>query len=249
MKNLNIVIPLAGLGSRFSKAGYKDPKPFIDINGVRMIEMVINNIKPSRPHKFIFIAKSKHLSNYNGYDILNNAANGCTIIPINENTQGAACTVLLAKEFIDNEEPLMIANSDQLVNININTYLNQVDKMYEYSDAVIMTMRRKEPKWSFCGRNAYGYIDKVVEKQPISNEATVGIYNFKRGSDFVKSAEIMIAKNKRYNNEFYVAPVFNELIEQGGRVEAIEIYNYQFNSLGTPEDLEDYINNKLVFRL
>jgi len=247
MSILSIVIPLAGKGSRFTEAGYKDPKPFIDVAGKRMIERVIENLTPQRPHRFIFIAQAEHLELYNGRQILTDATKGnCVIIPIESITQGAACTVLLAKDIINNANPLMIANSDQYLDIDINKYLELVDQQYKAGhDASIMTMNRTESKWSFVLRNRLGKVSRVIEKQPVSDEATIGVYNWKAGSEFVRAAETMILKNLRHNNEFYVAPAFNELISDGGLVGTVLIPKDKFLALGTPSDLEESLKSPI----
>ncbi|MFM0367705.1 glycosyltransferase family 2 protein [Paraburkholderia aspalathi] len=238
---LNIVVPMAGAGSRFAKAGYTDPKPLIQVSGVPMIEVVVNNLRPSAPHRFIFICQRAHIAQYGLTEKLATWAPGSEIIALNGLTEGAACTVLAAKAFIDNDDALMIANSDQYVDVNIDTYLAEMDD--QALDGLIMTMWADDPKWSFVGMSGDGLVTRVVEKEVISNEATVGIYNFRKGSDFVRAAEAMIEENLRVNNEFYVAPVYNKLIEQGSRIgihnvgrEADGMYG-----LGTPADLDLFL--------
>ncbi|MFM0184921.1 glycosyltransferase family 2 protein [Paraburkholderia nemoris] len=238
---LNIVVPMAGAGSRFAKAGYTDPKPLIQVSGVPMIEVVVNNLRPSAPHRFIFICQRAHIAQYGLTEKLATWAPGSEIIALNGLTEGAACTVLAAKAFIDNDDALMIANSDQYVDVNIDTYLAEMDD--QALDGLIMTMWADDPKWSFVGMSGDGLVTRVVEKEVISNEATVGIYNFRKGSDFVRAAEAMIEENLRVNNEFYVAPAYNKLIEQGSRIgihnvgrEADGMYG-----LGTPADLDLFL--------
>ena len=176
------------------------------------------------------------------------AAPGCVIVPVERVTEGAACTVLLAREHINSDDPLMLANSDQWVDIDIDDYLASMDR--QRADALIMTMKADDPKWSFVGLNGQRLVTRVVEKEVISNEATVGIYNFRRGSDFVRAAEQMIARNLRVNNEFYVAPVYNELIAEGAR---IAIYNVGregagMYGLGIPRDLEQFLADPISLR-
>lgn len=240
---LNIVIPMAGYGSRFVKAGYKLPKPLIEIHYHPMIEYVIKNISPNEECKFIFICLKEHIEKYNLYERLKLIVPNCEIVEVNQVTEGAACTVLLAEQYIDNDTPMMIANSDQYINANINAYL----KVIQEYDGLIMTMTADNPKWSFVKCDESGFVTMVREKEVISNEATVGIYNFKKGSDFVKYAKSMIEKNIRVNNEFYVAPVYNEMIGDGKKLvtynigaEADGMYG-----LGIPEDLEIFINDPL----
>lgn len=243
---LNIVIPMAGAGSRFSSAGYTIPKPFIPLNGVPMIQVVIRNLRPSRPHRFIFICQNAHIAAYDLRNKLSECAPGCEVIGLDGITEGAACTVLSAKEWIDNRHPLMIANSDQYVDVSIDDYLGKMDA--EDLDGIIMTMRADDPKWSFVGLNADQHVSRVEEKKVISNEATVGIYNFRHGSDFVTAAQKMIAYDLRVNNEFYVAPVYNQLIEQGQRIGIFNIGTEfdDMHGLGTPADLQHFLNSPVL---
>lgn len=239
---LNIVVPMAGAGSRFSKAGYKDPKPLISVNGVPMIQLVINNLTPSIPHKFIFICQRSHVVEYDLKNKLTLWAKDSEIVELDGLTQGAACTVLAAEEFINNKSALMIVNSDQYIDCNINNYL---DLMHQQDlDGLIMTMNSNDPKWSFVGLSSEGLVTEVAEKKVISNEATVGIYNFKHGSDFVNAANLMIEFDQRVNGEFYVAPTYNLLIQQGAKVGISNIGSEcdGMYGLGTPADLDIFLN-------
>ncbi len=240
---INIVLPIAGRGSRFALEGYKLPKPLIPVHNVPMIEAVVNNVRPDREHHFTFIALSEHLDNYKMEQTLNRVAPGCTIIPVTRVTEGAACTVLLAKSIINNDDELMLANSDQWVDIDIDDYLKSY-KPAEYT-GLIMTMWADHPKWSYVGFGDDGFVNRVVEKEVISNDATVGIYNFKRGRDFVWAAEKMIAADDRVNNEFYVAPAYNYLIERGAKVGVFNVgreYDGMYG-MGVPSDLKLFMEN------
>ena len=234
---LNIVIPMAGRGSRFSQAGYKMPKPLIDIYGHPMIEYVTRNVRPQCEHRFIYVCQQEHLEKYGLAKELQRIAPGCLIVTIDHITDGAACTVLLTERYINNDNPLMIANSDQYVDTDINAYL-RVMKGY---DGLIMTMPADDPKWSFIKYDKEGFVTLVREKEVISDQATVGIYNYRHGKDFVRYAHQMIDKNIRVNNEFYVAPVYNELIEAGRKIVFCDVGDKMFG-LGTPEDLKYFID-------
>jgi dTDP-glucose pyrophosphorylase len=213
-----------------------------------MIAAVVRNVRPRCAHRFVFVALAEHLEHAGMRDALALAAPGCVIVPVERVTEGAACTVLLAREHINSDDPLMLANSDQWVDIDIDDYLASMER--QRADALIMTMKADDPKWSFVGLNGHRLVTRVVEKHVISNEATVGIYNFRRGSDFVRAAEQMIAKNLRVNDEFYVAPVYNELIAEGAR---IAIYNVGregagMYGLGIPSDLEQFLADPISLR-
>jgi NDP-sugar pyrophosphorylase family protein len=247
---LNIVVPMAGRGSRFSSAGYQDPKPLIRFGGKTMIEWVIDNIRPSMSHRFIFICLEDHLKNDPRVEqLLRQTCPGCDIIPVSEVTQGAACTVLLAKHLIDDNNPLMIANSDQYVEINIDQYLAELPN--NKADGLIMTFWSDDPKWSFCKLRSDGTVSEVIEKKVVSNDATVGIYNFSRGCDFVRCAENMIHKNLRVNGEFYVAPVYNQLIEENAKVVVCPVGKEYagMHGLGTPTDLNRFLESACYKRI
>lgn len=234
--NMNILIPMAGEGSRFKKAGYTFPKPLIDVNGKPMIQRVIENLDFDA--NYIFLVRKDHLEKYNISELLEFTTNGkCEVVVVDELTEGAACTALLAKKFINNEEELLIANSDQIIEYskyNFNTL-----RRYSQFDSMVFTFNAVHPKWSFVKVNSRGIATEVAEKKPISNIATCGIYYYRRGSDFVKYAERMIQKNLRVNNEFYICPVYNELIQDEKTL--VPYFVDKMHGLGTPEDLKAYL--------
>ncbi len=235
---LNVVIPMAGRGSRFAKVGYEDPKPLIKIDGVEMTRLVIANLRPKCEHRFIFLCLKEHIDKYNLDEKLKSWTDNCVIVPVDTVTEGAACTVLLAKQYIDNDDNLMIANSDQWIDYDINKYLDVMQT--SSADGLIMTMKATDPKWSFVEFDPTGNVIAVREKQPVSDEATVGIYNFKKGKDFVRGAEQMIAENHRENGEFYVAPVYDYLIADNKKIAICNIGNAMYG-IGTPEDLNLFL--------
>jgi HAD superfamily hydrolase (TIGR01509 family) len=235
--NLNVLIPMAGAGSRFENAGYTFPKPLIDVNGEPMIKVIVENLNIDA--NFIYIVQRNHREKYNLDTLLNLITPNCQIVEVDGVTQGAAVTTLLAKSLINNERPLLISNSDQYVEWNSNEFLY---KVYETKlDAAILTFKSTHPKWSFVKCDEFGYVTEVAEKKPISDKATVGIYYWSKGSDYVRYAEQMISKNIRTNNEFYVCPVFNEAIEDKKRIKTYDVE--KMFGLGTPEDLKFYLEN------
>ena len=235
---------MAGLGSRFSKSVYQVPKPLISINGKPMIQLVIENLRPREDHRFIFVCQEEHLALYNLKDILHSVTEFPEIISVNKVTEGPACTALLSKIFINNDEELMIANCDQYIEISIDEYLFKI-RENKY-DGCIMTMSSNDPKWSYVKFNQLGLVTEVAEKVVISNEATVGIYNFSKGKDFVNCAEKMIFDNERVNNEFYVAPVYNYMIRNSKDIGFLNIGSERngMYGLGVPEDLDFFIKSK-----
>lgn len=236
---MNVLIPMAGAGSRFEKAGYTFPKPLIEVNGKPMIQTVVENLNIDARH--IFIVQKSHCEKYNLKNMLNVIAPGCKVVEVDGITEGAACTTLLAKEFINNDEPLLMANSDQFVDWDSNEFMYSM--VGDTIDAGILTFKSTHPKWSFCKLDEKGFVSEVAEKNPISDVATVGIYYWNKGSDYVKYAEDMIAKDIRHNNEFYVCPVFNQAIEDNKRVKIFDIPAENMWGLGTPEDLKRFVDD------
>lgn len=238
---LNIVVPMAGRGSRFANEGYELPKPLIDVNGKHMIEVVIHNLKPSQEHRFIFVCQNEHIQKYNLKDIFNKACDNFELVGIDGITEGAAITVLKARKYFDSEEPLMIANSDQWVDMDINNYLHDMEQ--RSLDGTMLTMKADDPKWSYAKVTEDGTVTEVVEKVVISDEATVGIYNFCSGKEFCQLADEMICKDIRSNGEFYVAPVYTLLAKKGGKIGVFNIGKEAegMYGLGIPSDLELFL--------
>lgn len=236
---LNIVVPMAGRGSRFADAGYDLPKPLIPIHGFPMIRVVIANLTPSIPHQFHFLILREHDKEYGLAHKLRGWAPGCSITYVDAVTEGAACTVLLNRDAINNDDALMIANCDQYIDADIDTYLGDMGT----ADGLIMTMWADDDKWSFVRRDDDGRVTEVVEKEVVSNEATVGIYNFARGRDFVAAADAMIAANIRVNGEFYVAPAYTTMIKQGATIACHSIgrVGAGMHGIGVPNDLDAFL--------
>lgn len=236
--NLNIIIPMAGLGSRFQLAGYTFPKPLIDVHGSPMIQRVIESLKIEAT--YIFIVRKEHYDQYNLNYMLEMICPQCLILTLNYTTEGAACTILQAEHLINNETPLLIANSDQYIEWDSSHFMYTM--LNENLDGGVPTFKNMHPKWSYAKINENNFIERIEEKKVISDHATVGIYYWKRGSDYVKYSKQMIQKDKRVNNEFYVAPVYNEAIENGKKFKIYDVE--EMWGMGTPEDLNYFIRNK-----
>ena len=230
---------MSGKGARFAEMGYLLPKPLIDVNGKPMIQRVVENLGIGARH--IFLVLKDHYDQFDLKTILPSICgeNLCEIIVVEKVTEGAACTCLLAEELINNDDQLIIANSDQLImGWNSEDFLTAMKN--EKADGGILTFTATEPKWSFAKvREGTNIITEVAEKNPISDKATVGVYWYAKGKDFVQGAHQMIQKNIRTRNEFYVCPVFNEVIANGAK-----ILDYPVDGmigLGTPLDFENYM--------
>lgn len=238
---INIVIPMAGLGSRFAQAGYKKPKPFIDVAGKPMIVRVIENLFYPNAH-YILIAKKEHLEQEADFVNEISSTYNVSFISVDKTTEGTACTVLYARQWINNSTPLLIANSDQIIEQPIQFFIEEsINKRLDGS-IVTFTDVERNPKWSFAKLNKNGLVEEVQEKKPISEFATVGIYFFAQGKYFVDGAIDMIVRNDRVNNEFYTCPVYNYLIQEGKKIGIKNIDFKQMHGLGTPEDLDLYLS-------
>ena len=235
----SIVIPAAGLGSRFSNEGWTNIKPFIDINGLPMIEHVINNLSFEKSDMTVIFRDEYTIKYSDQIDHLRNK--NINFYSLKGLTEGTACTVLSVRKSIDNENPLLIANSDQLVDFKIKDFINDSKSRNLDGSILVFKDAEKNPKWSFAKINSDNLVIEVAEKRAISDLATVGIYYFSKGSDFVKAALDMIVANDRVNGEFYTCPVYNYMIKMGAKIGVYEINQDDMHGLGTPEDLRNYI--------
>lgn len=242
-RRINIVVPMAGRGSRFAVAGYRDPKPLIDVFGKTMIEAVIENLTPKQPFQFIFICQRQHYIDYDLEAVFNRSLGASwKCIQIEGITEGAACTVLKAAELVDSKNALIVANSDQLVDCDISSFVERAQS--SNVDGLIMTFPAEDEKWSYVSIDASGYAVEVAEKRRISPHATVGIYHFASGSAFIRAANEMMRKDIRVNGEFYVAPVYNEMIQRGERIALWGIEESAMHGIGTPDDLVSYFESR-----
>ena len=237
---LNIVIPMAGHGSRFKKAGYKVPKPFISVDGQPMISMVIDNLKPSIEHQFIFIALKEHIEKNLLEEVIRTKIQNFKIISIDKVTRGAAETVLFASDLLNNNNPLLIANCDQFVDININDFLESIDSKY---DGFIQCMNASSDKWSYIKYNDQN-VKFVAEKEVISDVATTGLYWFRNSNLCIKYLQKMVTKEIKSKGEFYVAPSYNLMIEDGYKI-GFSVIGDDVSVMygtGTPDDLKIFLN-------
>lgn len=225
---------MAGRGSRFAEVGYQVPKPLIDVKGRPMYSWAMDSLPLYAANRVVFICLSEHLTDLaleqdikTRYSKLNPV-----IIPLDKVTEGQACTVLEAREYINNDEPLIIYNADTFC---ISSSDAAFTNLKADVDGVISVFQAEGDKWSFARTDDEGRVVETAEKRRISEWATTGLYHFTRGREFVSNAENMIAENERVNNEFYVVPVYNRMIANGANIRcdvAREVW-----VLGTPEDL------------
>lgn len=234
---IHIVVPMGGEGRQFAERGYTFPKPLVEVAGQPLIELVVRNLTPAEPHRFIFICRREHVQQYALGDVLRLVAPECRIVTMEKPTAGALCSVLLGVEHLQHEDELLVANADQWLDLAIGDFLSAA-RVARW-DGAIVTFPNTHPRWSYA-RTEDGLVVAVAEKQPISRNATAGIYYFRRSVDFLHAAERMLFKNASVAGEFYVAPVYNELVLAGQRVGVYPIDGAQMHGLGTPEELERF---------
>ena len=235
---MQILITMGGAGSRFSAAGYDRPKPFIEFHGQTMIENVVENL--GLDNQYTFVTQRSHYEEYRlVYERVRNKVQKLHVAVLDGMTRGAAESCLHAKELLDPEMPLMIANCDQMLEWNPVVF-----KAWLFDtkiDGAIMTFESQSPKNSFARLNEDGYVVETAEKKVISPYATNGIYVWKRAEDFISAAEELISRDLRTNNEFYVAPCFNINIERGQKIRIYPINGHW--PIGTPQDLTIYLDH------
>jgi NDP-sugar pyrophosphorylase family protein len=235
---INILIPMAGRGERFSSVGYDLPKPLIEINGRPMIEWALRSLDVDfQLHNFIFVVRDYQNDEINDRlsSVLNTLVPNNTTIKIDYVTEGPACTCLLVRDIINVATPLMIGNCDQIMRWNGSYFVSScLNSPY---DGVVVTYDESTPKNSYAQLNSRGDVIRIEEKNVISNVSLNGIHFWKHGFDFVSSADSMIKNNERYNNEFYVGPTYNHMISAGKRIGIFHIPRECHNPVGVPSDL------------
>jgi dTDP-glucose pyrophosphorylase len=231
---------MAGAGTRFKEKGYVVPKPLIDIQGKPMIQRVVESI--GIQDNYIFLVRNEHIKQFKIDKTLRDIVPQCTIVPVNYLTEGVACTVLLAKEFINNSQPLFIINSDQILSWDYSTFLQYHIKRFHGS---ILCFKSQDPACSYV-RLKNERVVETAEKKVISEYATVGAYYWADGSDYVKYAEQMIRQGRKVKGEYYVAPVYNMAIEDGLKIGYYLVK--EFWNIGTPEGLDTYIRGGLIWK-
>jgi NDP-sugar pyrophosphorylase family protein len=235
---MNILIPMAGLGSRFLTKGFTIPKPLIDVNGTPMIIKAIKSLGIVDANYLFVIAKNSHTELVK--EQISKAVPS-QFIEIDYITEGPACSALLFESIIDTDEELIIANCDQIMEWNSTLFLMN---SREY-DGTVVTYHETTDKNSYAKVNDKGYVTEIREKQTISNISLNGIHYWKHGKTFVKSAKEMIAADDRApNGEFYVGPTYNYMIKDGLSVGIYHIPNQMHHAVGIPEDLERYIEHE-----
>ena len=236
---MKIIIPFAGKGSRFSDRGFKTPKPLINVGDIPMLQCAIESLNISGD--FIFIAQKSFNEDNKLNELLNKICKDPKIIYIDYITEGCVATCLLAKKYIDPNDELIITNCDQMMEWDSEKFLKSIRS--DNIDGGVVTYDSTSPKNSFAAVGEDGFVTKMVEKEVISNDALVGIHYWKRGGDFIDSAEKLVERNIRMKNEFYMSLTYNILIEEGRKIICHKLSETEkYHSLGNPTDYFNYVN-------
>ncbi len=236
---LQVIVPMAGKASRFQERGYTFPKPLLEIGNESMIEVVLKNLAPPAPARFTFVCRKEHVTQFYLGDMLSLIAPGCRVLALEQETAGALCSVLLAMDQVAPDDEVLVANGDQFISTGLESFYaacRQPD-----IDGCILTFTATHPRWSFAKTNEQGRVIAVAEKRPISKQATVGLYYFRRASDLMEGAETLMLKGLTTSGQFFVAPVYNELILAGKALITHHLPDGAMHSLGTPEDYESFL--------
>ena len=235
---LNILIPLAGKDQFFPESEYHFPKSLTEFLGKTMIEHLIGNLSSINTEiKYIFIINSDDAKKYHLDNVLNIITNyNCHIIKLDNSTKGAACSAMMAVDFINNDTPLLISNPDQLFDIDFNIFLDA----FKDSDAGVVTFESIHPRWSYVRVDAENRVIETAEKRPISKNAIAGLYYFNKGKEFVIAVSKMIRKDANVNGWYYISPALNELILENKTVTNYQVDNDSYHTFYTPQKIKEY---------
>ena len=237
---INILMPLGGGSKFFNRDEYFYPKMLIEIQGKPMVQHAIENLQSlGKDLQFIFVVKRSDCAEFHLDETLRLLTNNqCKIVKLDHDTKGAACSSLLAIDLINNEDPLVIANFDQVFDCDLASYLNQFQS--SSANAACITFDSTHPRWSYVLTNSQGEVLEAAEKRPLSRHAIAGFYYFKHGQEFVEAAQSVIRKSCSNADVFYISPAFNELILQNKTVKAIPVANELYHSFYTPQKIEEF---------
>ncbi len=236
---LQVIIPMAGKASRFQERGYTFPKPLLEIGNESMIEVVLKNLAPPSPARFTFVCRKEHVTQFYLGDMLRLIAPDSRVLALEQETAGALCSVLLAMDEVAPDDEVLVANGDQFIAGGLASFYSACRQ--REIDGCILTFTATHPRWSFAKTDDRGRVMSVAEKRPISKQATAGIYYFRRAADLMAAAEKMMLKGLTTNGQFFVCPVYNEMILLGQEIATHHLPDGAMHSLGTPEDYELFL--------
>lgn len=238
---VNILVLMAGSSDSFREAGFAFPKPLIEIADKPLVQHVTERLIPfiHKGDRLIFVLRQEDNARFHIGAVIKLLVPNAVVVEVQGTTAGAACTALLAVDWISNNDPLAIVNGDQLIEAELASIVREFE--FRALDGGIIVFHDIHPRWSFVKTREDGLVIEAAEKRPISNLATAGFYYYKYGCDFVEAAQSMIVKGAAVNGLFYVCPVYNELILRNRRIGTYRIEKFQYVSLATPQGVESYV--------
>jgi len=236
---INVLLPMAGASALFDPQLYPYPLPLTELLGKPMIEHVLANLSTlAEDLRFVFVVRGDDCRRFHLDQTLSLLVpQRCEIVRLHADTQGAMCSALMAVDHIDNEDPLVICNVDQLIAGDLHERFAALRATQ--CDAGCLTFDAVHPRWSYV-RLEQGQVVEATEKRPVSRHAIAGFYYFAQGSRFVRAAKRTIMNQASVNGRYYVAPVFNELILDGDAVSALPLPEGGYHSFYTPQRIEEF---------
>lgn len=235
---MNILFLLAGDSRAFEEQGYQYPKYLIEIDGVPLIQHVIEHVAATRPTRHIFVIRKEEAERFHFESVLRLLSPQSEVVIAEENTRGAACTALLAVEMIDTDEPLLVVNGDQVAEVALDDAITSFEE--RKLDGGMVVFDSVHPRWSYARLDERDLVIETAEKRPISRNATAGLYYFNKGSVFVRAAKEMIRKDANVSGSFYVCPVYNEMLLDQARIGVFRIPRENYHSLALPQGVQAY---------
>lgn len=232
---INVLLPSMG-SSSFFKDNYF-PKPLYEISGKTMLELVVENYSDIELQNYIFIFSEDDCVKFHLDKSAQILSPLSKVIKLKKQTAGALCTCLMAIDYINNDTPLIIANSDQIINVDYSKVIDYFESID--ADAGLITFPSIHPRWSY-GRKDGNYIVEVAEKRPISRNAIAGFYYYRKGSDFIKAAQNAIMKKNSTDGRYYISASMNEIILMGKKIGYYDIEKEQYKSFYSPAKIKEY---------
>lgn len=232
----NILIPLAGKSLFFDEADFIFPKPLVEINAKPMIELVINNLSQIKGANFIFVLKESDVKRYFLDDTIKLLASEAKFVIIKDETMGAACSAMLAIDYIDNENELIICNGDQIIEQDLEALLIE----FNGADAGVLCFESIHPRYAYVRLDGQNFIQEAFEKKPVSKDAVAGFFYFKKGRDFLRACELMILKDASFEGKFWLSLSLNELILQNKILKAVHIDKNAYHTFYSPKKIAEF---------
>lgn len=235
MSLINILVLAAGKSP--NQNGERDfPLCLTEIGNNSLLEKIIQNTSTLSNGKYSFIFLEKESQRFHLDKIVSLLIKDSKCVLVPEHTQGSACTALLSASQLDQDAELLIVSANELVDLDLETVI--VGFREKKLDAGTLIFRSLHPRYSFVSLDENGFVKETAQKEPISNNATVGIFWYAKTSDFVNGAKNLIRKDAKVDDKFFLAPVFNELVLQHKRIGVFNLPDGRYFPLKTEQQID-----------